>query len=390
MLKKISQILSLSIVFAIATVSAQSPTNHSGFAPEAQEVSASDTKAVQAVIDPADDQGRSSDLPVSDVSRNVAFSGKRNALKRRGAGNDIVQINNGLAPTRSRVFDYNGDGRTDFTVVRAAGGAGSQLTWFTSLSGGGATSSRDWGSNGDFILSGDYDADGIDDIAAFRASNGTFYIVESSTFTIRIDQFGQSGDNPRIIGDYDGDGRDDLAVYRPGAQSTWFYKTSPTAVFAAVEWGQTGDFPAPGDYDGDGRSDFVVQRADGANARFFKRLSGGTFTSELFGGANDLVVPGDYDGDNRTDLCVVSNSGGILNWAFEPSGTAGSTVVSSSWGITGDRTVQGDYDGDGKTDFAVWRPGTPATFYVLTVSGNISSQEWGQTGDLPIARINTF
>ncbi len=289
------------------------------------------------------------------------------------------------------VVDFSGDGRTDFVVVRAAGGTGSQLTWLTSFAGGNPFSSREWGISGDLVLTGDYDGDGIDDVTIYRASQGTFYIIQSATLTMRIEQLGQSGDNPRIVGDYNGDGRDDLAVYRSGAQSTWFYKTSPSALFTAVNWGQTGDFPAPGDFDGDGKSDFVVQRTEGGNARFWKRLSGGTFSSELFGLASDLVVTGDYDGDGKTDICVVRNSGGFLDWHFEPSGTAGTTDVVDTWGISGDLTVQGDYDGDGKTDYAVWRSTAPATFYMMTVGTRfITTKEWGQIGDLPAARYNTF
>ena len=292
---------------------------------------------------------------------------------------------------RDSVVDINGDGRTDFVVVRSTGGAGTQSTWLSSLSGGNPTSQREWGINGDLLVPGDYDGDGKDDVAVFRASNGTFYVIESATLTIRVDQFGQAGDNPRVVGDYNGDGRDDLSLYRAGTQSTWFYKTSSSSLLTAVDWGQTGDSPAPGDYDGDGKADFVVQRPDGANGRFWIRTATGAISSEQFGLANDDVVPGDYDGDGRTDLCTVRTTGGFYVWDFEPSGTAGSTVVSDTWGVPGDLTVQGDYDGDGKTDYAIWRPGTPGTFYMMTVGTRfITTKDWGQTGDLPAARYNTF
>ena len=306
------------------------------------------------------------------------------------ANNTGGEIRGQILVPRS-VVDFNGDGRTDFVVVRAAGGAGSQLTWLTSFAGGNPFSSRDWGVSGDLILAGDFDGDSVDDVTVYRAAMGTFYILQSATLTIRIEQLGQSGDNPRVVGDYDGDGRDDPAVYRAGAQSTWFYRTSQSSLFVSVDWGQTGDFPAPGDYDGDGKSDFVIQRAEGANARFWKRLSGGTFSTELFGSATDAVVPGDYDGDGKTDICTVRSNAGFLDWHFEPSGTAGSTDVVDTWGVPGDLTVQGDYNGDGKTDYAVWRSGTPATFYMMTVGNRlITTKEWGQTGDLPAARFNTF
>lgn len=289
------------------------------------------------------------------------------------------------------VVDISGDGRTDYVVVRAAGGAGSQLTWFNAINNGSPFASRDWGVSGDQIIAGDYDGDGIDDETVFRPSTATFYIIQSATLTARIDQFGQTGDNPRIVGDYDGDGRDDLAVYRAGAQSTWYYKTSSVAVFDSVPWGQTGDFPAPGDYDGDGKFDFVVQRPTAGAGVFWKKLSGGSLSNEQFGLASDGVVPGDYDGDGKTDVAVFRTTGGFYVWEFEPSATAGSTIVSDTWGVSGDLTVQGDYDGDGRTDYAVWRSGSPGTFYVMTVGvRNIFTKDWGQTGDTPAARYNTF
>ena len=51
--------------------------------------------------------------------------------------------------------DINGDGTTDFVVVRSAGGTGTQLTWFNAINGGNPGASRDWGINGDIILAGD-------------------------------------------------------------------------------------------------------------------------------------------------------------------------------------------------------------------------------------------
>ncbi len=299
--------------------------------------------------------------------------------------------NGGPSSVRDVPVDLNGDGKTDFSVVRAAGGTGSQMTWYSAINGGSPIANREWGISGDVVVSGDYDGDGSDDIAVFRPSNGTFYIVQSSTLTLRVEQFGQTGDDARVVGDYDGDGRDDVAVYRPGAQSVWYYKTSPTVLFNAIPWGQSGDVPAPGDYDGDGRADFVVQRTEGNSGRFWKRFATSGSETEVFGQADDLIVPGDYDGDGRTDLAVVRTAGGSLIWEFEPSGTSGSTVVSDTWGVPGDITVQGDYDGDGQTDYAVWRPGTPGTFFMMTVATRrITTKEWGQTGDLPVANFSTF
>lgn len=320
-----------------------------------------------------------------------AYSGEPRSANFPGGGALTPGGPNVPAAVNDAPVDFNGDGRTDFAVVRAAGGAGSQLTWFTQFNGGSPFSSRDWGISGDVVISGDFDGDQRDDQAVYRESNSTFYIIESANLTIRIEQFGQSGDNPRVVADYDGDGRDDLALYRPGTQSNWYYKTSQSSLFVAVSWGVAGDTPSPGDYDGDGRADFVVRRASSGAGVFWKRFANATFETEPFGLATDSVVPGDYDGDGKTDLSIVRTSGPNYVWEFEPSGTAGSTVVSDTWGVPGDVIAQGDYDGDGKTDYAVWRPGSPATFLMMTVGTRfITSKLWGQTGDIPVAGYNTF
>lgn len=292
--------------------------------------------------------------------------------------------NIGTTP-RDAPVDINGDGRTDYVVVRAAGGAGSQLTWFSQFNGGSPSSPRDWGVSGDQILMGDYDGDGSDDIAVFRPSNGTFYILHTATQTLRIEQFGQAGDDARVVGDYDGDGRDDLAVYRPGVQSRWYYRTAPNAQFVTVDWGQTGDFLVPGDYDGDGRADFAVKRDSVALSNFYIRLATGELGVSEFGKGE--VCPGDYDADGKTDLCLVDTTSSVYTWVVKPSNTPSSQNIVDTWGVTGDVPVLGDFTGDGKADYAVWRPGSPGVFYVMTVQERaIFTKQWGQTGDSPVAR----
>ncbi len=298
-------------------------------------------------------------------------------------------VNVGTQP-RKATCDMNGDGRSDFVVVRAAGGAGSQLTWYTKINGGSPDTPRDWGVNSDIFLCGDYDGDGRSDVTIFRQTTGTFYILQSATLTLRTDQLGQSGDDPTIVGDYDGDGKDDPAVYREGPQSVWYYRTSPSAFYNSVAWGTVADSVAPGDYDGDRKADFVVKRDEGGNAKFYKRLATGTIDNEVFGLADDGVVPGDYDGDGRTDLAVIRvNGSGFGVWDFEPSGTPGSTLVRDEWGVEAtDWVAQGDYNGDGTTDYCVWRE-TNGTFYAMTpISRNIITDQFGQLGDLPAAGFN--
>ena len=305
----------------------------------------------------------------------------------------IITTNGGGGNTAKTAVDFNGDHKTDFVVVRnTGGGSGGQVTWFVALTGGSPLPAQPWGISTDFFVPADYDGDGKTDYAIWRpGTQGTFFILNSQTFTVRTDALGTMGDDPTVVGDYNGDGADDPAVYRPGATagaaSTWFYRTSSNVNFVAVNFGQNGDTPCPGDYDGDHKNDFVIQRDGGTGLGvFYKLLTTGVFTTEVFGNATDVVVPGDYDGDGKTDIAVAAASSGKIVWSYRPS--SGGATVSDTWGVTSDFAVQGDYTGDGKTDFAVWRPST-GTFFVLTpITKNIIVQPWGATGDYPVANFN--
>ncbi len=307
------------------------------------------------------------------------------------------------APTinTQHVSDYNGDGKTDFAVVRnTGGGSGGQVTWFINLNGSTTTYGSAWGISTDFFVPEDYDGDNKTDIAVWRdgAPNvAAFYILQSNDNTVRIDTFGQSGDDPTVVGDYDGDGKADVAVYREGAsagaQSTWYYRGSasnPSGNITYVPWGINGDFPAPGDYDGDGKNDFVIQRGSGGQGIFWMFQTTAGFATISFGLSNDTIVPGDYDGDGKTDLAVARVSGGNYNWYYRASATgsvAGPIVFGSS---ASDFVTQGDYDGDGKTDPAVWRATTtPGAFWVLGSTSGAFSIPFGSPGDYPPAKFNS-
>ena len=260
-----------------------------------------------------------------------------------------------------------------------------------------------WGIATDFFVSGDFDADGKDDITVWRpgaATVATFYILNSATSTLRQEAFGQTGDDPTVVGDYNGDGRDDIAVYRAGAsaglQSTWYYRTVANGPVTYVPWGISGDYPAPGDYDGNGSADFSVQRNNGGGqARFWTLLSTGATTSTVFGTPTDVIVPGDYDGDGKTDIATIRGSAGNINWYVLPSSTGVvSAIPFAVFGASAtDFVTQGDYDGDGKTDAAIWRPsatpGASQFWYRNTTGGAVTAVSWGQNGDIPVANYNT-
>lgn len=317
-------------------------------------------------------------------------------------GIDDILVTAGAKPPvpSDAPLDFDGDGVTDFSVIRnTGGGVGGQVTWFNDLSSGGL-SGAEWGISTDMFLPADYDGDGKDDLAVWRsgpAGTAAFYILQSGTGTVRIDVFGQVGDNPRVVGDYNGDGKDDVAVYRGGAnsgdQSYWFFRTEPDGPISYNAWGSGGDFPAPGDYDGDGSNDFAIQRAgEGGQARFWIRTAAGAVDSRVFGLPNDIIAPGDYDGDGKTDIAVTRVSGGQRIWYILPSG--GGNMLAYTFGLESDLGVPGDYDGDGTTDIGVWRQNPDPTqnyFYVLSSEdGSLLIRELGQQGDFPVGTVFLF
>src|SRR5688500_12984183 len=303
--------------------------------------------------------------------------------------------------------DLYGDGKTDYVVVRkTGGGSDGQVTWYWTRSGSAnAPTQAAWGIATDFFVSEDFDGDGKDDIVVYRptaAPNSFFHILHTSNFTFRSENLGATGDDPTVTTDYDGDGTADVAVYRGGASagqpSFWYWRGSlnnPGGNITFLQWGQNGDFPMPGDRDGDGKGDTTVQRNNGSGQGvFLTRLATGAFMpAVVYGTSSDLVLPGDYDGDGKTDIAVARGSGGQILWSWLRSSDSAS-VIGIAWGLSAtDFPVHGDYDGDGKVEPAVWRPNADTSqnfFYSRnSTNGALTTFEWGQQGDYPIANYNT-
>jgi hypothetical protein len=327
-----------------------------------------------------------------------------------GANSDYIGIDTLVytpAVTLQHVVDFNGDGKTDYAVVRNTGGGPSgQMTWFTCLNGTaepGCAQYTAWGIASDKFVPADYDGDGKTDIAVWRsaaAGVAGFYILQSATNTVRYDSFGQAGDDPTVTADYTGDGKADPAVYRPGASpslpSYWYYRASSGTFSGSIvyeQWGLNGDTPAPGDYDGDGKADFMVRRDGGSGQGIFWLRTNTTniVSNFVFGAPADTIVPGDYDGDGKTDIATVRGIGGAWNWFYRASSTGNLVWIGPFGNSATDFPVQGDYDGDGKTDPAVWRPAADSSanyFHALGSTSGYKFFEWGQNGDYPVANYN--
>jgi len=263
--------------------------------------------------------------------------------------------------------------------------APAQRTGKISFYAAGNSANSDGITSGDYIyttskntLSGsalsNFDADGTSDIAVFRPSVGTWYVLNSTDNNAQSVQFGAAGDKI-VPGDYDGDGKSDFAVFRPST-GVWYVMKS-TGGFIILQFGTNGDIPVSGDYDGDLKSDIAVWRPS-TGVWYIFRSSDNNYDIRQFGISTDKIAQGDYDADGKTDIGVWRPSTGV--WYIWKSSDNNFNIF--AFGLNGDQPIQGDYDGDGKTDAAVFRP-ADGVWHLLRSRDGYTSLQFGLNGDKP-------
>ena len=244
------------------------------------------------------------------------------------------------------VGDYDGDGLCDIALWRPTTGVWSVLHSSDGYQFGSMLRVQ-WGrqSSGDVPVPGDYDGDGRTDIAVWRRSTGVWYILTSeseydtaSPLTLRWGT-GPAKDVP-VPADYDGDGTTDIAVWR-ATTGTWYVLESTNDFdpgrHLKIQWGRgrQKDIPVPADYDGDGSSDIAVWRPGTGNWHILlssENFSAGASRTIQWGRGShqDVPVPADFDGDGSADMAVWRPATGTWYVLKSSLGLDGSVAV--QWG----------------------------------------------------------
>jgi len=265
------------------------------------------------------------------------------------------QAAEGAVPTNLRLTlrgDFTGDGQGDIAALVAGPQCDLRVLVYAALDGHFAEPDPAgwWSEPFDcarpvrLAAAGDFDGDGVSDIALLRdeaigapgievlRSDGTRFASTTKLL------WQEAADEPAsasdlLAADFDGDGWADLALLRTapdGCRGELHVLISESADFQAADariwWTADGFCDAPisrvatGDFDADGRADVgLLRQIEAARYVDVLRSDGRRFVAgeaplwaeEVFYPPDNVraVTPGDFDHDGRTDLALLSDDG---------------------------------------------------------------------------------
>ncbi|MGW3648832.1 FG-GAP-like repeat-containing protein [Streptomyces sp. NPDC000878] len=297
-------------------------------------------------------------------------------------GNGWITTTDTWTASNAKVLtgDYNGDGLADVAGVYGySDGTVGIWTWLAKGDGAYATPFRTWKSAaGDWtfsratFVSGDFDGDGWDDIAAwydYAAGQDRLFTFKSTpaggfgapTASLTIAAGGWTAGYAQLVtGDHNGDGRDDISAfynYDSGLARIWTFRATADGGFASgvrswesETWGARDRTTVySGDFDGDGRDDLAawyeysdetdgvhtwLSNTDGlpATHKASARLAAG----KVIRGSMKLAA-GDYDGDGRDDLGFLHgyDTGIVRMWTLPALSDGTFGAYTGGWNSTG-------------------------------------------------------
>ena len=336
-------------------------------------------------------------------------------------GDGTWNITNGGAPNfipnwanqpgvRVVTGDFNGNRLTDIALVRQTPGwasipvafANGDGTWNITNGAAGPDFIPNWANQpGVHVVTGDFNGDGLSDIAlvrqtpgwasipvAFSNGDGTWRITNGAAGPDFIPIWANQPGVRIVVGDFNGDGLMDIALVRqtPGwatipiafsnGDGTWRITNGAAPNFIPSWANQPGVRIVVGDFNGDGISDIALVRQTPGWASIPIAFSNGDGTWRVTNGpAPDFipswanqpgvrVIAGDFNGDGITDIALVRQTPG---WATIPiafsngDGTwritngAAPNFIPSWANQPGVRVVAGDFNRNGLTDLALVR-----------------------------------
>jgi len=304
-------------------------------------------------------------------------------------------------PEYIAVADFNGDGILDLAVPNVNQNT---VTVFLGDGDGTFTATATSPATGDApesITVGDFNGDGIPDMAAANVCGndpscqslaGTVTILLGNgdgTFTASPSSPATGVDPDSIaVGDFNGDGIPDLAVANlwgtvigdeTGTVTVLLGNGDGTftATATSPETGANPGFVAVGDFNGDGISDLAVSNNASDDLTILLGNGDGTFVTAAnppTGSAPVGIAVGDFNEDGIPDLAVANNAAETLTVLLGNGNGTFSTETTVSVGGEGSKAVAvADFNGDGVPDLAVQSFGIPTGEAEVLLTANYTA-----------------
>lgn len=224
---------------------------------------------------------------------------------------------------RLTIGDYNGDGKADFFATPEDNNAG-WSGWRLFCSTGDSLTLQ---ASGNFgvpleVVSGDFNGDGLDDIAVLRKVDGynyntCYYFSTGSGFQSYYSVFSSTAKYSIRTIETNGDGAADLFVWFDHSTSYRIFYSSVSLSFSTpsttgnspIEWGEV-EF---GDFNGDGLTDVYNAGENGAYIMCSDGTGHLTAGTSVLNAKNYQKCYGDFNADGKTDILKTSYNG--LQWS---------------------------------------------------------------------------
>ena len=201
-------------------------------------------------------------------------------------------------------------------------------------------------------VTGDFNGDGVDEIAVFRDGvwffdlNGNGYWDEGDLWA----RLGNVGDQP-VAGDWDGDGKADIGIFGPAwARDELAIQHEPGLPDAANQ------------FDGPMKNVPPEERFAATDRRILKQSAEGAVRSDLidhvfqYGSPGDVAISGDWNGDGISNIGLFRRGTWYLDMDGDGRWSADDAFV-ENFGSEGDLPVVADFNGDGIDDLGIYRDG---------------------------------
>ncbi len=209
-------------------------------------------------------------------------------------------------------------------------------------------------------LAGDFDGDGVDELAMFKDGYWLIDINHNGQWDDAdlLARLGDAMDRP-VVGDWDGDGKDDIGIYGP----IWERDMEAIERDPGLPNPDNDPYTTP-------KNVPPVDREAADGARVMRLTSSGAERADVvdhvFGTGTEEQVPvtGDWNGNGIRSIGTFE--AGRWNLDMNGDGRFTSADVRTSFGQAGDVPVVGDFDGDGVEEIAIYRAGT----WMIDSNGN--------------------